>query len=163
METIIKFFSNDRETSEAKVISKTLGRVALVSRLYRDKHKKNSSVPMPGDQEFWRVRIVTEMRKGSTKGGSFIVEPIARVMHDDLLHLLPGMYTASVHRGRMVVTPNPEYRDRACILPLDHKHLFATRTESHCVIVDVTPVRIPEEKETNTKDKPKQRSTNPYK
>ncbi len=158
METIIKFFANDRESSEAKVISRTLGRIALVSRVYREKTKKNPSVPMPGDQEFWRVRIVTEMRKGSVgsmKGGSFIVEPIERVYHEDLLHLLPGMYTASVHRGQMVVTPNPEYRGRACILPLDHKHLFATRTESHCVIVDVSPMKTPEPKHSST--------SNPYK
>ncbi len=157
METIIKFFANDRESSEAKVISRTLGRIALVSRLYRDKHKKNPSIPMPNDQEFWRVRIVTEMRKGAVRGGSFIVEPIARVAHEELLHLLPGMYTADVTRGRMVVTPNPEYRGRACILPLDHKHVFAERTDAHCVIVDVTPDKQPVTVTT------KRSTTNPYK
>jgi hypothetical protein len=141
METILKFFDNDSPDGTASVISRTLGKIAIVAQLYKDRAKRDASVVMPQPQEFWRVRILKELQKGK-RSGCFIVEPLAKVSVDDLLHLVPGTYTIEVVDGKMLVRPNDEYKNRSCILPLDHKHVFAKRNDSYCVIVDLTPPKV---------------------
>lgn len=159
MEAILKFFENDKPApGKNPIVSKTLGKVAIIARAYGDRvARSNGSLAMPQSQEFWRVRILKELERGSRKG-CFLVEPIVKVEYEDILHLVPGMYTHIVEHGRMLVTPNPEYQGRACILPLDHKQLFSQRNGISSMIVDVSTKPVAAIVESITRD-----PANPYK
>lgn len=139
MEVILKFFVNKNVSEgEAEVISRTLGKIAIVSRAYIERHRQNPKHnPMPDDQEFWRVHIVKELQPGK-RAGCFLVQPIEKVEVDSLLHLAPGMYHIESRKNALYVLPNPEYQGRNCIMPLEHKHVFAGRMSAYCTIVDVT-------------------------
>lgn len=130
MEVIVKFFPGQQE---GVLIAKTLGKVAMIAR-----NRRGAAYPQPKPEEFWRARILKEVQEGQSSG-CFLLEPIARVKETDVLRLLPGMYTSTVKSGRMLVQPNEEYRGKAAILPLDHKHAFASRDHVYCVLVDVAP------------------------
>jgi hypothetical protein len=130
VEVIVKFFPGQQE---GVLIAKTLGKVAMIAR-----NRRGAGYPQPKAEEFWRCRILKEVQEGKPSG-CFLLEPVARVQEPDVLRLLPGMYTSSVQVGRMLVTPNPEYRGRPAILPLDHKHAFSARDHAYCLLVDVTP------------------------
>lgn len=137
METILKFFDNEGDDGQPSVISRTLGKIAIVAQLYKDRAKKNPAVVMPQSQEFWRVRILKELQKGK-RSGCFIVEPISKVEVADLFHLVPGTYAIEQTEGKLIVRPNDEYKHRSCILPLDHKHLYAKKADAYCTIVDLS-------------------------
>jgi len=139
MEVIVKFFENSSVSEgDAPIISRTLGKVAIVSRAYMERNRTDSKHnPMPADQEFWRVHIVKELKPGKREG-CFLVQPMEKVDVESLLHLAPGMYSIESKQGGLYVTPNPEYQGRNCIMPLEHKHVFANRTHAYCTIVDVT-------------------------
>lgn len=148
MEVILKFFANEQDTSS--IISRTLGKIAIIERSYVERALKGKA-KMPVSGEFWRCKIVKELKNGAS-AGSFLVRPVEVVQSDDLLHLLPSMYSSVVNSGRMIITPNPEYIHRACILPLDHKHIFSKSADAYCILVDVT--RKAEDKTRYTHDNP---------
>lgn len=159
MEVIVKFFPNETtKEGEAPLISRTLGKVAIVARAYMERARVNPKHhQMPGPQEFWRVLIIKELQKGQ-RAGCFLVQPMERVDEDSLLHLAPGMYVMEKRGGVLVVTPNPEYQGRNCIMPLEFKHMYAAQSGTYSTLVDVTPPKIAPVFE----DRRSRRAENPY-
>ncbi len=142
---ILKFFENtnykDKKGSsdnENEVISRTLLKIAVVSRHYRQKHPEL----MPKHGELWKCRIVKEISSGKNRG-CFIVEPVQKVDDQSILHLIPGWYDEKLVNGRLLVIPRK--RDTNWILPLTHKRIMAEERGAYCVIVqlDALPLQEP--------------------
>jgi hypothetical protein len=142
---ILKFFENtnykDKKGSsdnENEVISRTLLKIAVVSRHYRQKHPEL----MPKHGELWKCRIVKEISSGKNRG-CFIVEPVEKVDDKSILHLIPGWYDEKLVNGRLLVIPRK--RDTNWILPLTHKRIMAEERGAYCVIVqlDALPLQEP--------------------
>ena len=140
MEVILKFFANTTP-GDNSLVSRTLGKVAISA-----KDKTGKSYPQPEADQFWRCRIIKETQ-ANKRIGCFLVEPIMQVNHDDLLRLLPGMYTTTISSGKLIVKPTAEYKDKACIMPLDHRHVFGKDT--YCVIVDIGEPKVVKRRKTN--------------
>lgn len=132
MEVILKFFDNEAQGPDNILVSRTLGKIAMIAR-----DRRGAKYPQPKPHEFWRCRILKETNRGK-RAGCFLVEPIEQVPADKLLKLLPGMYVSEVVNGQLIVTPTLDYRGKPCILPLEHKHVFSQRNETYCTLVDVS-------------------------
>lgn len=72
MEVILKFFENtnykgtkEGSGNENEVISRTMLKIAVVSRHFRQKHGEEK---MPKHGELWRCRVVKEINSGKNKG-----------------------------------------------------------------------------------------------
>ena len=147
MEAILKFFENTSHRpqedkgdgkNENEVISRTLLKIAVVSRHYRQKH---GDAKMPKHGELWRCRIVKEINSGKNKG-CFIVEPQEKVNDGTLMHLIPGWYDEKLVNGRLIIVPRKQEKGLNWILPLTHKRLMSEEQAAYCVIVrlDATPL-----------------------
>lgn len=139
---ILKFFGNDKKattegSNENEVISRTLLKIAVVSRHYRLKHPEL----MPKHGELWKCRIVKEIESGKNKG-CFIIEPLEMVTDKDILHLIPGWYDSKVVNGRLLIIPRK--KDVNWILPLTHKRIMAEEQEAYCVIVQLDAIPLQE-------------------
>lgn len=143
---ILKFFENtnykdpskSRNPNENEVISRTLLKIAVVSRHYRQKHP--DLVPKHG--ELWRCRVVKETNSGKNSG-CFVCEPLERIDDKAILHLIPGWYDEKLVNGRLLVIPRRRNID--WILPLTHKRIMAEERGAYCVIVqlDALPIQEP--------------------
>lgn len=143
---ILKFFENtnykDKKPAgpdnENEVISRTLLKIAVVSRHYRLKHPEL----MPKHGELWKCRVVKEISSGKNRG-CFIVEPVEKIDDKSILHLIPGWYDEKLVNGRLLVIPRR--RDTNWILPLTHKRIMAEEQNAYCVIVqlDALPLQEP--------------------
>jgi len=142
---ILKFFENtnykDKKPSgdnENEVISRTLLKIAVVSRHYRQNHPEL----MPKHGELWKCRVVKEISSGKNRG-CFIVEPVEKVDDKSILHLIPGWYDEKFVNGRLLVIPRK--RETNWILPLTHKRIMAEERNAYCVIVqlDALPLQEP--------------------
>jgi len=143
---ILKFFENtnykDKKGSggdnENEVISRTLLKIAVVSRHYRQKHPEL----MPKHGELWKCRIVKEISSGKNRG-CFIIEPLEKVDDKQILHLIPGWYDDKVVNGRLLIIPRKQNTN--WILPLTHKRIMAEERGAYCVIVqlDAVPLQDP--------------------
>ena len=136
MEVILKFFANETPCSTNEVVSRTMGKICIVT------NRRRQDGAMPQDGEFWRCRVLKELRAGQRRG-CFFVAPLSQVGQDDLLYLLPGMYDTTVKNGLLIVTPKQDYRGKHCILPLDHTHEFAHRRDVYAILVDVSVYAVP--------------------
>ena len=139
---ILKFFGNDKKSAdesdnENEVISRTLLKIAVVSRHYRQKHPEL----MPKHGELWKCRIVKEISSGKNRG-CFIIEPLEFVNDKDILHLIPGWYDSKVVNGRLLIIPRK--KDTNWILPLTHKRIMAEEQEAYCVIVQLDAIPLQE-------------------
>lgn len=132
MITILKFFENTNKTTadDNSVISRTLLKIAVVSRHY----KTMPGVTLPKHGEIWRCRIVKEISSGINKG-CFIVDPLELLDETSIVRLVPGLFCKKVVKGRMIVYPKkPGYN---WILPLTHKKIMAEEFGAYCLIVQL--------------------------
>jgi hypothetical protein len=132
MITILKFFENTNKTNtdDNDVISRTLLKIAVVSRHY----KMQPDVVMPKHGELWRCKIVKEISSGLNKG-CFVVEPIENLEESSIVRLVPGFFCKKVVKGRLIVYPKkPGYN---WILPLTHKKIMAEEFGAYCLIVQL--------------------------
>lgn len=129
METILKFFKNKKQGDTNELISRTLLKIAVISR-----HYNQGSGPKPKLGELWRCRIIKEMNSGTSKG-CFIVEPMEQVSEDQIIHIAPGMFYKKLIKNRLIITPKKEWLGHSCILPLQHKHILAEECGAYTVIV----------------------------
>jgi len=134
MISILKFFENSNykggsgSENENKVISRTLLKIAVVSRHYSQKHPEKT----PKHGELWKCRIVKEISSGQNRG-CFIVEPIEKIDDQSIVHLIPGWYDTKVVNGRMVIVPRKQGVN--WILPLTHKRMLSEEHKAYCVLV----------------------------
>lgn len=144
MEVILKFFENDdykgakKGGNENEVISRTMLKIAVVSRHFRQKHGDDA---MPQDGELWRCKIVKEINSGKNKG-CFIVEPLEKLDDQSITHLIPGWYDIKSVNGRLIVIPRK--RGINWILPLTHKRLLSDEHGVYCVIVTLDAIPVAE-------------------
>jgi len=125
---ILKFFTNNNKgSSDNDVISRTLLKIAVVSRHY--KQKPDAVLPKHG--ELWVVKIIKETSTGNE--GAFICEPIRKVEESSLMHLVPGLFCKQLVKGKLMVYPKKPGYD--WILPLVHKKHMADQHNAHCIIV----------------------------
>lgn len=138
---ILKFFENTSykgESTDNEVISRTMLKIAVVSRHWRD---KNGNEAMPKHGELWRCKIVKEINSGKNKG-CFIVEPITKVGDKEITHLIPGWYDSKAVNGRLIIIPRKTHVN--WILPLTHKRIMAEEHGAYCVIVQLDAVPLSE-------------------
>tara|TARA_Y100000815_G_C13093048_1_gene406406 strand:+ start:29 stop:514 length:486 start_codon:yes stop_codon:yes gene_type:complete len=143
MEAILKFFENTSHKPSGspdgnEVISRTLLKIAVVSRHFRQKHGPDA-VPKHG--ELWRCTIVKEIKSGQNKG-CFIVEPLQKVDDNSLTHLIPGWYDVKLVNGRLLIYPRKQGIN--WILPLTHKRIMSEENKAYCVIVTLDSLPITE-------------------
>lgn len=132
MITILKFFENTNKNNndDNDVISRTLLKIAVVSRHY----KLQATNIMPKHGELWRCKIVKEISSGINKG-CFVVEPIENLEEDSIVRLVPGFFCKKVVKGRLIIFPNkPGFN---WILPLTHKKIMAEEFGAYCLIVQL--------------------------
>jgi len=133
MIVILKFFQNTKRPDLDTVISRTLMKVAVVSKNYAARSLTSTAHAMPVDKEIWKCRVVKEMYPGEAKG-CFIVEPIERVNHENTQYLLPNGYTTEVIHGRLLVHPKTKGN---WMLDLMLRKILAEKTGAYCAIVDL--------------------------
>jgi hypothetical protein len=143
MEVILKFFENtnykgtkEGSGNENEVISRTMLKIAVVSRHFR---QKNGDEMMPKHGELWRCRVVKEINSGKNKG-CFIIEPLAQIDEQNLTHLIPGWYDSKLVNGRLIVIPRRQGVN--WILPLTHKRIMSEEHEAYCVIVSLDSIPV---------------------
>ncbi len=127
----MKFFTNENPgtSGDNKVISRTLLKIAVVSRHYMQ--QPGALIPQHG--ELWRCRIVKEVNTGNK--GAFILDPIEKIDDKSIVHLVPGLFCKRLIKGRLIVYPkNPGLN---WILPLVHKKMMADTYKAHCIIVQL--------------------------
>lgn len=133
MIVILKFFQNEQRPDLDTVISRTLMKVAVISKNYAARSATSTAHAMPVDKELWRCRVVKEMYPGEAKG-CFIVEPIEKVEHTNTQYLLPNGYTTEVIHGRLLVHPRVKGN---WMLDLMLRKILAEKTGAYCAIVDL--------------------------
>lgn len=93
---VLKFHYGKRG-SVNPIISKTMGKVAVISHAYR--------AQMPQNGSFWVCRIDKEISNPERKTGCFIVTPVQPVQIEDIKKLLPGTYDVEIRNNRVVCLP----------------------------------------------------------
>jgi hypothetical protein len=130
--TLVKFFKNEQNSTDNKVISRTLLKVALIDKNWQSVTDNGTPRDYPQAGEFWKVRILKETCVGMVRG-CFIVEPIEKIGEDSIVHLVPGMYDEQVSNGVLVVVPRDQNVN--WILPLPHKKYAAATKNVHAVVI----------------------------
>lgn len=93
---VLKFHYGKRG-SVNPIISKTMGKVAVISHAYQ------GAMPQPGT--FWICRIDKEISNPEKKTGCFIVTPIRFVTIESVKKLLPGMYDEEIRNHMVICRP----------------------------------------------------------
>lgn len=134
---ILKFFSNTNrgKDNDNDVISRTMLKIAVVSRHYKKKYPGN----LPKHGELWKCRILREKNPGKNTG-CHIVEPIEQVDDKSILHLIPGWYDEKLINGRLIIIPRKPHIN--WILPLTHKRIAAEEHDAYCVIVRLDAIPL---------------------
>jgi hypothetical protein len=97
-QVVLKFHYGKRN-SVNPIISKTLGRVAVIGHGYMG--------PMPQAGSFWLCRIERELKSSKSEtGGCFVVVPLQEVSLDKIVKLVPGAYEAQPVDNTLFCIPN---------------------------------------------------------
>lgn len=123
METILKFFKN-KQTNNNNLISRTMLKIAVISRHFKG--------VKPNAGELWRCKIIKEINPGTSKG-CFVVDPIAPIKEDELLHLVPGFFYKKIIENHLIIVP--KRKGPAWMLPLQHKRLMSAEHKVYAVMV----------------------------
>jgi hypothetical protein len=107
MKTLVKFIQNFSPESRNRLVTRTLGKLGVVDREFLQ--KEPAVKPQAGD--FWYCNVTAETT-GSGRG-VFLLWPVEKVpqIEDeyqrtvDVLHLIPGLYTARRQRNAMLLYP----------------------------------------------------------
>lgn len=125
---ILKFHYGKRG-SVNPIISKTMGKVAVISHAYQ------SSMPQPSS--FWICRIDSEIQ------GSFIVTPIKMVPLENVKSLIPGMYDVVIQNNTVVL--NPKVGDIYWLVPFSIKKYYIKRHKAKVLYeAVVVPLQLSE-------------------
>lgn len=125
---ILKFHYGKRG-SVNPIISKTMGKVAVISHAYQ------SSMPQPGS--FWICRIDNEIP------GSFIVTPLRMIPLENVKSLIPGMYDIEIQN--LTVICKPKVGDIYWLVPFSIKKYYIKRHKAKILYESVVvPLQMTE-------------------
>lgn len=94
---LVKFHVNMEATSKNRIITKTLGKIGVISSDYDG--------VAPNDEEFWLCSVAKEVTKGTPVSGLFVLLPIRKVDREHISYLIHGMYTYEDEGGIRYVIP----------------------------------------------------------
>jgi hypothetical protein len=126
-QVILKFHYGKRGSINP-IISKTMGRVAVISHAYQG--------PMPQPGTFWLCELDQEINSGSSERGCFVVMPVKSVPLEKIMKLIPGMYETEI-QGQNVFF-KPKEPNHYWIVPFNIKKVFLkdkTKVQYQSVIV----------------------------
>jgi len=127
---ILKFHYGKRG-SVNPVISKTMGKVSVISHAYQ------SAMPQPGS--FWVCRIDNEIQ------GSFIVTPLKMVPLENVKSLIPGMYDVEIKNLTVVLRPKAEVANIYWLVPFSIKKYYIKRHKAKVLYESVVvPLQLSE-------------------
>jgi len=130
LEVIVKFFANDNPKSQNKIVTRTLGKLGVI--------QNNQTNINPN--EFWRVQIIKETCPHRNTG-CFILEPVAKLLPEELSKVVPGMYTEVRKNGLVIITP---LHPGNWIIPLLHKRGIMHQNKTiYAVLVDLSQINVP--------------------
>lgn len=115
---VLKFHYGKRG-SVNPLISKTMGRVAVINHSYQG--------PMPQAGSFWLCRIDGE-RKGENTSGCFIVTPLKTLSLEQIVKLVPGTYDIEV-QGTSIIC-KPKLAAHYWIAPFSIKKFFIKKDKA---------------------------------
>jgi hypothetical protein len=127
---VLKFHYGKRGSLN-HIISKTMGRVAVINHAYQG--------AMPQAGSFWLCRIDKEL--GAEKPtGCFVVAPIKEVPVDKVMKLVPGIYDTDIQDKTVICTPKVD--NCFWIIPFSLKKSYIKKDKAdtlyQSVVVPVT-------------------------
>lgn len=127
-QVVLKFHYGKRG-SVNPIISKTMGKVAVISHAYQ------SSMPQPGT--FWICRIDSEIQ------GSFIVTPVKQIPLEQVKSLIPGMYDVEIRN--LTVICRPKVGEIYWLVPFSIKKYYIKRHKAKVLYESVVvPLQLSE-------------------
>lgn len=129
---VVLRFHYGKRGSVNPIISKTMGRVAVIS------HSYQGTMPQPGT--FWLCEIEREI--GNEKpNGCFVVVPVKEVKIESVMRLVPGTYQTEIHGSTVVCRPMVE--GHYWIIPFSLKKYFIKEGKAQIQYQSVVvPLRI---------------------
>jgi hypothetical protein len=115
---VLKFHFGKRG-SVNPIISKTMGRVAVINHAYQG--------PQPQSGTFWLCKLDREI-KGQHTNGCFIVTPIKMVPIEKIVKLVPGTYETTIEGT--TVTCRPKITNHYWIAPFSVKKWYIKKDKA---------------------------------
>lgn len=112
-------FHYGRRGSVNPIISKTMGRVAVISHAYE------GAMPQPGT--FWLCKIEREFGLGQPNG-CYVVRPVREVPLENIVKLIPGTYDTEIKGSTVVCRPKVE--NHFWIVPFSIKKFFIKKDKA---------------------------------
>jgi hypothetical protein len=109
---VLKFHYGQRGSVNS-LISKTMGRVAVISHGYEG--------PMPQNKSFWLCKIEKEHGSGQ-QNGCYIVVPVKEVKLEQIMKLVPGAYETEIIGATVMCRPRVD--GHYWIIPFSLKKFF---------------------------------------
>jgi len=129
---VVLKFQYGKRGSPNPIISRTLGRVAVISHGYQG--------PMPQVGCFWLCRIEKQMNFNEVNG-CFVVVPIHKIEIENIVKLVPGAYDTEVMGSSVVCRPRVSGLN--WILPFSLKKFFIKKDKASVLYQSViVPVQI---------------------
>lgn len=116
--TLAKFHHNQDLDSNNRIITRTLGKFGIISRLYEGE--------LPKEDEFWLVRIVKN-NKPEEHQGCFIVDPLKKIEYATQVgKLVKGMYeeVASENKQLVFIKPLERFENSVWQLTLEDRKIY---------------------------------------
>jgi hypothetical protein len=131
MLVILKFHYGKRGSINP-IISKTMGRVAVINHTYQ------AAMPQPGT--FWLCRIDKEISNPEKQSGCFIVTPVREIPIDDIRKLIPGAYDIEI-RNQIVIC-KPKVPEIYWLMPFSIKKYYIKKDKAKvCYEAVVVPLQ----------------------
>lgn len=111
-QVVLKFHYGKRGSVNS-IISKTMGRVAVISHAYEG--------PMPQNKSFWLCKIEKEHGAGQLNG-CYIVIPIREIKLEQIMKLVPGAYETEIVGSTVLCRPRVD--NHYWIIPFSLKKFF---------------------------------------
>lgn len=128
---IAKFYTNPNVRSKNKLLTKTLAKLGVIDRDWLQAMKYSGGA-VPQNSEMWKCKITKEIQPGKEKG-CFILQPMHKVDYDQIVKLIPGLYTEEKHEGLLIIRPTIA---KNYILPLDQRKKINSKN-IYAIVVDL--------------------------
>lgn len=112
----LKFFLSKGPDNVTKLISRTLGKLSLISDVHQG---------IVQDQEIWICEIEQEIGPNK-KTGAFMVKPLKKVDPEKIKKLIPGFYS-TMNDGNTVFLYPKENQSEPWIISINTRKLFNKR------------------------------------
>ncbi len=125
IKVVLKFFHSIDPNGNVKLISRTMGKLALIENQYQGQ---------VNDDEFWLCEIEKEI--GSNKNrGAFLVRPIDKIEVEKIKKLLPNFYSIIEHGKTAFLYPKNQPKE-PWILSANTRKIFNDKYTSVIVPIE---------------------------